>query len=78
MRRARIEGRAYRATFEHDRTRVQYLIPGRAVTAKTGDTTAALEGDAVIINMPSAGSHKSRVIEFSTSITGRRRCDLRK
>lgn len=30
------------------------------------------KGDSAIINMPSAGSHKSRVIEFSTSITGRR------
>jgi len=34
--------------------------------------TEVTEGDSAIINMPSAGSHKSRVIEFSTSITGRR------
>lgn len=34
--------------------------------------TEVIEEDSAIINMPSAGSHKSRVIEFSTSITGRR------
>jgi len=34
--------------------------------------TEVTEEDSAIINMPSAGSHKSRVIEFSTSITGRR------
>lgn len=42
------------------------------VDARAARITEVAEGDSAIINMPSAGSHKSRVIEFSTSITGRR------
>lgn len=42
------------------------------VDARAARITEVAKGDSAIINMPSAGSHKSRVIEFSTSITGRR------
>jgi len=45
---------------------------GGRTSARARRITEVTEEDSTIINMPSAGSHKSRVIEFSTSITGRR------
>jgi len=48
------------------------VIGGTMADGSAQRITEVTEGDSAIINMPSAGSHKSRVIEFSTSITGRR------
>lgn len=45
---------------------------GAASDESAEGITEVTKEDSAIINMPSAGSHKSRVIEFSTSITGRR------
>lgn len=54
------------------RTRAQYSTLDSTAKRKRKTSygyISSSEGDAMIINMPSAGSYKSRVIEFSTSIT---------